>query len=174
MSINVLCYYLYWIGTQPIKTYRVIIFLRHWHYVHHASVDDLQHGFTIDKDTHSLFSLQEINSDLFAKDLVSWNISYLRGIYFFAWTILIFSFSIFKMVWLFNIIIYFCKLYHNRDGTTNTCGRLIGKTVATNFKSCFHDSFSYGDDDQRYVFDKSPAFPGVRMVWTRPGLHKSS
>ena len=55
------------------------------------------------------------------------------------------------MVWLFNIVIHFCELHHNRDGTTNIGRRFAGKTVATNFKSCFHNSLSHGNDDQRSV-----------------------
>ena len=58
------------------------------------------------------------------------------------------------MVWLFNIVIYFCELHYNRDGTTNTCRRLAGKTVATNFKSRFHNSLSDGNDDKRLVSKK--------------------
>ena len=55
------------------------------------------------------------------------------------------------MVWLFNIVIHFCELHHNRDGTTNIGRRFAGKTVATNFKSCFHNSLSHGNDDKRSV-----------------------
>ena len=58
------------------------------------------------------------------------------------------------MVWLFNIVIHFCELHYDRDGTANTCGRLAGETLATNFKSCFHNSFSHGNDDKRLVSKK--------------------
>ena len=57
------------------------VLFRHWHYVHRASVDGHPHGCTTDNDTPYLYFHREINSDLFAKDLVSLFLTNLRKTY---------------------------------------------------------------------------------------------
>ena len=127
--------------TAPPKSTTKLSF-RHLHSVRRVSVVARRLGSIIGSDTPSSFSHHATNSGSFVNDLVSSvpNVLFLTS---YA--------SLIEMVRLFNFVVHFRQLHHNRNGTTDPGWWFDRTSPIENLQSHFHICLPPRNDDQRLV-----------------------